>query len=453
MSDDKIRIDAHRPELDLSRRLVRGDLIADGGMGEVREVLDTNLNRPAAMKVIHKHRDDGGLSRYRFVEEAQVMAQLDHPNIVPVYELSIQQDGRLFFTMKRVRGRTFSDVLRDHHPDERPDAALLEQLKVLIKVCDAVALAHSRGVIHRDLKPENVMVGDYGQVYVMDWGVARIKPSARSTANFRLPAEDRHHYPRPDERGRVIGTPAYMAPEQALADHRATDERTDVYALGGILYEILTGLSPHAVDATTIVSVVKHAAIEEVKPPEEVSDTVLPPDLCRIALRALARNPDERYQSVSDMKSELERCIHGGMVFSHRSYGDGAIIVRQGELGDEAFIIVRGRCLVRKRMGGKRVNVRVLSPGEVFGETAALTERRRTATVMAQGDVTVKVVTRAHFQQALGMGFWLGPFFTALAERFHEMDARLARISGDHMAIPEEDDGAKAPTTTEEDDP
>jgi serine/threonine-protein kinase len=221
--------------------------IGRGGMGRVLRGHDPELGRDLAVKVLREeHASDQGLEQ-RFVEEAQVGGQLQHPGVVPVYELGRFPDRRPFFTMKLVKGRTLAELLK-----ERPDPAddLQSYLGIFQQVCQTVAYAHSKGVIHRDLKPANVMVGAFGEVQVMDWGLAKVlgqrngEPDATATGTLIRTVRSGSTA---EEHGRtgVVGTPAYMAPEQARGEVEAVDERADVFGLGAILCEILTGEPPY----------------------------------------------------------------------------------------------------------------------------------------------------------------------------------------------------------------
>ncbi|MBT8484189.1 MAG: protein kinase [Phycisphaerae bacterium] len=238
-----------RPKRD-ARYQVLGE-IARGGVGVVHKSRDIDLGRDVAMKVLQDtHADDPAMVQ-RFVEEAQIAGQLQHPGILPVYELGLEDDRTPFFTMKLVKGRTLSALLA-----ERPDPAAdrPRMLRTFEGVCQTVAYAHSRGVIHRDLKPSNVMVGAFGEVQVVDWGLAKVldasgTPGERSRSNpfdtniATVRTGDDHSG---SLVGSVMGTPAYMAPEQARGEIDRVDERADVFALGGMLCEILTGHAPYA---------------------------------------------------------------------------------------------------------------------------------------------------------------------------------------------------------------
>src|SRR3954467_1599549 len=202
-----------------------GELIGRGGMGEVVVAQDQRIGREVAIKRI-RSLDPSSDAVNRFLREARIQARLDHPAIVPVYELGTDADGRPYFTMKRLAGVTLSRKLSENGPVQ-------PLLRAFVDVCLAIQLAHSRGVVHRDLKPSNIMLGDYGEVYVLDWGVARVLTETRRTTGPSLVVD-------PDDGttvGAILGTPGYMAPEQ-VRGHEA-GSKADVYALGAILFEIL----------------------------------------------------------------------------------------------------------------------------------------------------------------------------------------------------------------------
>jgi tRNA A-37 threonylcarbamoyl transferase component Bud32 len=225
--------------------------IGVGGMGEVFRCGDDALGRNLAIKVIKADRCGDEAAERRFFREARVTGSLQHPGIVPIHNLGRLADGRLCYTMKLVRGRTFADILRDEPtgPERLPHL-----LAIVEKVCQAVAYAHSKGVLHRDLKPSNVMVGKFGEVQVMDWGLAKVLSREDSTVRTAAVEEEACTllYTTPasmsedmSRTGAALGTPSYMPPEQAMGERELVDERADVFALGAILCELLTGSPPY----------------------------------------------------------------------------------------------------------------------------------------------------------------------------------------------------------------
>jgi len=253
------------------------EVIGEGGVGVVYAARQASINRVVAVKMLRPGRA-GESQRDAFLAEAVVTGDLDHPNIVPVHDLGGNQTGALFYSMKRVVGTPWSRVIRRK--------SLPENLEILHKVCDAVAFAHSRNVVHRDLKPENVMLGDFGEVLVMDWGIA-----LASTLSI--------HTGRAASSSSMGGTPAYMAPEMATGPIEKIGTPSDVYLLGGILFEILTGKTPHA--AKTVMDCLM-AAAENVLQPTDVSG-----ELLQTAYRALATDPADRFESVQAFQAAVRQ--------------------------------------------------------------------------------------------------------------------------------------------------
>ncbi|MEM8931541.1 MAG: serine/threonine-protein kinase [Acidobacteriota bacterium] len=412
----------------------RGE-IGHGGMGSVRRVFDRRLRREAALKILKPEMGSKHREVRRFVEEAQITGQLDHPNIVPIHELGQDSHGAHYFTMKLVQGRTLEQAIDDAGPSRLDPDVLADFLQILIKVCEAVSFSHSRGVIHRDLKPANIMVGAFGQVYVMDWGIARLLSVDREAANDEaarnaLVTVSRSEVSDLDVPGTIVGTPRYMAPEQVQGDHERTDHRADIFALGGMLYHILTGHAPYL--EQNYFSLLVQVQNCEIQPVEEIQGCErVPAELERIAMKAMAAEPEDRYASVVALQKDIERFMRGVWHLPTESYPAGSAIITEGDEGDAAYIIKQGRCRVLKRRGGRDVEVRRMGVGDVFGETAIFSASRRSATVEAIDDVEVTVVTSDILTQGLGLNSWMGDFVKALASRFREVDERLTERDGD----------------------
>ncbi len=299
------------------RYLVK-NLIAMGGMGAVLEAEDLSTRRSVAMKVLADLKSPEHVAR--FIEEAQITAQLEHPNIVPIYELNVNELDQPFYVMKLVRGESLKQVLsalRREKPEAQEKYPLSELLTILLSVCDAVAYAHSKGVVHRDLKPDNIMLGVFGETLVMDWGLA--KPLGQSAnADSRGSVRTMVSSLRDEDEGvrtvvgSALGTPQFMSPEQAAGLSHTVDGRADVYALGAILYNILTLQPPFdGNDAhDTLIKVVSG----QVTPPHEavagrnlahLKEGRLPEPLVKIALKAMSVAIDDRYATVRDLQAEI----------------------------------------------------------------------------------------------------------------------------------------------------
>jgi hypothetical protein len=266
---DAARDAAPDSDFNLLRRL------GEGGMGVVYAAEQLALAREIAIKRIRPEEAGGSDAAAKFLAEAIVTGALDHPNVVPIYDIGRAADGSLFYAMKEVTGTCWADALR-----EKP---IEENLRILLAVCDAVAFAHDKGVIHRDLKPDNVMLGAYGEVVVMDWGLAASVGSDKAEPLTR-------------EAG-LAGTPAYMAPEMALCAVEHIGKASDIYLLGGILYELTTGRRPHAgEDVYACIA----AAMDNIIQPTTQSG-----ELVEIARRAMATEPGERYASVQEFQQAI----------------------------------------------------------------------------------------------------------------------------------------------------
>ncbi|MGK3997031.1 SUMF1/EgtB/PvdO family nonheme iron enzyme [Sorangium sp. So ce1024] len=314
--------------------------IGRGGMGEVRRVRDRIMGRVLAMKIQSAEARDAMPDRARFLAEARLTATLQHPGIVPVHDCGALADGRLWFTMKEVRGRTLGDVIAEMYAaggGRLSPVALRRAIDTFLRVCEAVAYAHSRGVIHRDLKPANVMLGEFGEVLVMDWGLARPAPSPAA--------------PRPDDGadvieaapltqpGEVLGTLLYMAPEQARGEGDRLAAATDVYALGVVLYEILAGRHPYDGHLAAVWSALLSGGL---RPVEAMAPHDVPAELAAICARAMALAPEARYPDAGALAADV------------RSWLDGA---RRRE---RALAIVEKAGAIRPELAATRARARAL---------------------------------------------------------------------------------------------
>ncbi len=308
------------------------DQLGIGGMGEVRRVLDRHLNRPVAMKIIRPSLVYSPESMARFLEEAQIAAQLEHPSIVPVHEAGRLGDGRLYFTMKEVHGRTLDAVVTAVHAASTDDRwgvtndgwSLRRLVDAFSRVCSAMSYAHARGVIHRDLKPDNVMVGAFGEVLVLDWGLGKVllqppRPVLAAEAGPRVVTERSESDLYRTQAGDVGGTPAFMPPEQARGEVAELGPRSDVYALGAILYYVLAGQAPYPVG-----TVARLLRAQQAGPPEPPGPIVgdqqpvasglgraIPADLWAICTRALSFDPTDRYPDAAALAEEVGQWLEG----------------------------------------------------------------------------------------------------------------------------------------------
>jgi predicted Zn finger-like uncharacterized protein len=457
------------------------DEIARGGMGAIMRAVDQDIRREVAVKFLLNHAD--ARHKARFVEEAQITGQLEHPNIVPIHQLGVHPDGRCFFSMKMVKGRSLAEILKEPHKD----ATLGRLLNIFVSICNAVAYAHSREVIHRDLKPANVMVGDFGEVYVMDWGLAKVlgkpEPGKPEPPVSSAPAT---HIQRPKPRadptqpgspslskcddkvttnrqtvgeltqaGAIMGTPAYMPPEQAQGDNDV-DQRADIYSLGAILYEIMTLTPPvgRGGDMVAMMMRVVHGQIDPPaeRAPERAKAGWIPPELAAVALKALATKRKNRYQTVEKLKQDVELFLEGRSVSAKQdtfremfwklvkrnkaasvAAGIALLAVMVGMLALVGGMVSTSLALVRAREAESQAR-------EAEGHARADQKRAELAEVQAAGESKkAKEAYQAYLEQVKGsVPLLLRAAKSALGER--QYDDALVQASAAAQTAPDNAD-------------
>jgi len=389
-----------------------------GGMGRIHPATDRNLLRHVALKRLDKELAKVPMYKDGFIAEAQMTGQLEHPNIVPVHELAISDEGVPYFTMKLVQGINFDAWLRDPAHKLGSTERLQEGLEIFMKVCDAVAYAHHRGVIHRDLKPENIMVAGFGQVYLMDWGLARLtKTRPASGARAQMEAKG------------PVGTPTFMAPEQARGNPEEMDERSDVFGLGAILYEIVSGRMPYG-QSMNVDYVLSRAVAGKIIPIDEAAMGIgVSKRIRSIVQKAVAAEPNDRFQSVVELQEAVRGFLRGGLHLPRKTFAPGEIIIHEGEVGEAAYMIVSGSCRAFRAVDSGQETLGTMNTGDVFGEMALLLAEPRAASVQAVDQVTVLVLDQQTMTAGLGFDGWTGALVRALAQRFRALEKQV-RESG-----------------------
>ncbi|MDP7033101.1 MAG: serine/threonine-protein kinase, partial [Planctomycetota bacterium] len=287
--------------------------LAQGGMGQILRGVDPKLGRQVALKVILPEVRGSQRIREKFLNEARITSQLEHPGIIPVHKLGQTTDGRDYFTMKLVRGTTLEQALHELRNRKDPKAVLRARPQLLrhfLKICDALALAHSRQVIHRDLKPENIMIGEFGEVLVMDWGLAKFLDETEPSPQAEPSTMNLPSVPTATLDGQVQGTPSYMSPEQVEGKIDVIDQKSDIYALGTILYEILC--LERAFAGRKIIQIFARIRAGRFASPRERSPHLgIPHELEAVTLKAMASDPAQRYASVPQLQNDIQSYLDG----------------------------------------------------------------------------------------------------------------------------------------------
>jgi len=281
-------------------RYEMGSLLGEGGMGEVRLCTDQRIGREVAMKLVHPDRQSSERLRASFLQEARIQGRLEHPAIVPVHDLGEAPGGGLYFTMRRVHGMTMDAVISllragDAQTTERWTRRRL--LNAYGSICSAIEFAHDQGVVHRDLKPSNVILGDFGESYVIDWGCAVLQEPEAGDGRSSTPSD-------------LAGTPGFMAPELLQTVRPGADARADVYALGAMLFELLTlePLHPRGDRAKTLESTRRGA---DARPSVRAPQRDIAPELDEICVRATARDPGDRYATAGELAAAIDAYLEG----------------------------------------------------------------------------------------------------------------------------------------------
>jgi serine/threonine-protein kinase len=273
--------------------------LGDGGMVKVNKARDIGLEREVAIKRLRSDLHDDQAPQ-RFLQEARATGQLEHPNIPPIYEMGKDQDGNPYFALKLIRGLTLSEIIQkldQGDPDLHDRFPFIRRLEVFQKVCEAVAYAHKRGILHRDIKPENIMIGEFGEVLLVDWGLAKDQKPLEANSNLT-------------EVGTFVGTPMYAAPEQLCGEN--PNEACDVYSLGATLYEWLSLKQPY--EETNMRALLTAVLTKTPKDPVFFYHKVqgrLPVEMCRLVMKAIAKEPSQRFPSVAAMLEEVNDILAG----------------------------------------------------------------------------------------------------------------------------------------------
>jgi len=386
-----------------SDRYQRRRELGRGGMGRVHEALDQQFNRSVAIKEMSIEDPSASMVR-RFTTEAIVTGHLEHPGIPSVYERGVDANGRPFYAMRRVQGRTLTRLLGEADSRERR----LALLPIVIRVAQTIGFAHDHGVVHRDIKPDNILVGDHGETFVLDWGLARVRGVPIEELGGSSPGEGGGTM-----FGTVVGTPAYMAPEQASGEVDRIDERTDVFALGALLYHLLSGTAPYR--GASADDVIDAARARRLAPVAQVAPGT-PDELAAICARATAREPDERYRNANELAVALEQ-------FSARSVlgRPARLISLLAEVGTVVAVlgVALGMVFLMREASGLRHHGWAANATMVLGDFGCVVS-------------VVEWLTRGRYRLgSLGLGVAVTTFFGSIASAAAALGQLHGTLAGD----------------------
>ncbi len=388
--------------------------LGKGGFGEVERCFDKQLNRIIARKVLHHNSKEDPHRINYLVNEARLVCYLDHPGIVPIYDIHVSESGQLSYTMKLLEGQNLHQ-----HLQTAGDGTLLPLsrcLQIFTKICETMAFAHDKGVLHLDLKPANVMVGSFGQVMILDWGTAKLYNPSRyqeflQASNIPYEGNELH-----DPIEGSSGSLCHMPLEQMIHQRDTLTPAADVFSAGVLLYHLLSGTSPY--NSNDIQSYALDLVTKPVQPIQELRSD-LPPQLAAICMKMLETNHLNRYPNFVEVLADLEELATSGRRFQQRTYAPGEILMRQGDVGEFALLIVEGEVEISIELEGGRQVLATCSKGEMIGELAIFSHQLRMATVTALTPTTTRVMTQGDIETEIDkLPPWVGQMVKGLSNKF-----------------------------------
>lgn len=399
-----------------------------GSIGKVHAVFDNFLQRVVAHKLMKQEHLNNNNILQTFGNEIRLMGRLSHPGILPVYDAMLGERGEPSYIMRYAEGQDLATLIQ--MPKGRLDSVALpleQAVRILVKLCETLAYAHDHGVLHLDLKPENIMLGRYGEVLIMDWGAARVYDTVKYEAGIKQHTGDSVHIEHKHEnRNLLIGTPAYMSPEQLKSPRDQLKPASDIFSIGILFYQMITGQHPFKERVFEKLS----AKIEKFDPPaaHEVNPDI-PHNLSRICERMLKKKPEERYASFREVIQDIDDYQRSGAGAPTRNYAAGETIFKEGDPGDFVCIVVSGKVEISVRKNGKAHVIARLGPNEPFGELAALTGNPRTATATALESSVIRMISKQDIAMEIeNLSPWVGSMVKALSKRFIDNSERLLKL-------------------------
>lgn len=422
--------------------------LGEGGFGKVMCCFDNNLNRAAAIKTLHSKFRDNQHQIQAALNEIRLISYLNHPGVVSIYDAFLGAEGDFTYSMELIQGEDLEDLLYKLE-ENFENLPLVQCIKIFTKLSETLAYVHDMGVIHLDLKPSNIMLGQYGEVQILDWGAAHLYAPKRYEdfiKRYKKDAkmEDIFH----DRSGGIEGTIPFMSPEQTERPRHQLTPASDIFSVGISLYRALTGRFPFCYDS--LESFLYDLNNLEPPPLHEVRGDI-PIRMSQICSKMLAKRTEDRYQSFHEVLHDLESLANSGQVFEQKSYQKGEILVHEGERGEYAFQIIDGMVEVFVMVDGTKKSLAVRGSGSILGEVAVFTKEPRSASIVALETTTVKLLNQQMVVEELEkLNPWVGHMVYQLSQRFIEQNQRILslkeKLTSDQAAATT-DESTSSPST------
>ena len=401
------------------------DALGEGVAARVEGVFDTYLRRVVARKQLNREHLENPDIVQTFLNEMVMVASLNHPGILPVYDALLSRDGDPSYIMALAEGQSLHQVMEmDPASGDCKVIPLGQAVRILTKIAETLTYVHDRGVLHLDIKPENVVLGQYGEVTMMDWGAALVYDKDKYTQTYKAVAGEIKVGGLGVESGDLLmGTPMYMSPEQLQNKRDQLQPTSDIFSVGVLFYQMLTGQLPFR--AVTLKDMVHRICNDEYDPVYQVNPDV-PLTLSRLCDKMLRKEPQYRLQSCNDIQDAIEDYQRSAAGFPTRSYDMGEVIFREDDPSDYVCIVVSGTVSIRIGGDEQENEIARITANQPFGELAALTGLKRSATAVALEPSVIRVISREEIQSEIDkLSPWVGGIVTALTERVINMNFRV----------------------------
>lgn len=401
--------------------------LGEGGLSKVISSFDSCLNRIVAVKELKEENFSDPDLLHSFITEARMISYLDHPGVATVYDAHLTEGQELRYTMQLVEGQTLEGFLDYHRqPEVANENYLSDVIDIFTKVCETLAFVHDKGVIHLDLKPENIILGNYGEVMIMDWGNACLYDDSLYQDYVRkFLNEDSDSTMRMEAGDTILGSPLYMSPEQTLSRDEL-GPTSDIFSVGVLVYELLTGHRPFA--AATVEEIIELVRTS-VPPPVNELNPDIPLRLSNIIEKMMQKAPGDRHLSAREVLNDIQSAQTSGQAFPLWEIPAGQVIFHEGEQGDFTIRIKTGKVEISKDNQGSKTVLAELGPGDLLGELAVFSDIPRTATATALEDTTVYLMRSAEVNAELDkLSPWVSQMVRALSNRFDDLNKKVMEV-------------------------